>query len=101
MGPGDLALDDVRARGVSRHEQIGFESAVRAVCSECPTSISGRGSSKFFQAKLLRHRYRDGHSARLEALGRIERFVLHVEIGHPKRCTEVFGVVQRSPALAE
>src|SRR5207237_10615959 len=81
--------------------EIGVETAVWAVCSERTGGIAGGGSRKFLEAKLLRHRDCHRHPACLEALSGIERFVLHVELSHAERGTEVSGVMQRSPALAQ
>jgi hypothetical protein len=98
---GHLAFDDVGARCVARHEEIRFDPCARAISRKSARRVPGRWRCQFLQPQLPRHRYRCRHSARLEALGRVERFVFYEELRHTERGTEIPGVMQRRPAFAE
>src|ERR1700674_241467 len=101
MGTRYLALDDVGSRSVSGHEEVGTDASVRAIRSKRSSGVSGRGCRQLLRAKLFRHRYGHRHPASLEALSRIEGFVLDVKLAQPEGFAERFGMQKRGPAFAE
>src|SRR5947209_7425922 len=74
------ALDDVRARCVVRHEDVRFESGASGIGSERSSGISSARDSELNRAEIFGHRYGNGHTARFEALRRVERFVFDPKI---------------------
>jgi len=82
MGAGQLAFDDVRARGVGRHKDISFQSCRAAYAARAPAALPAEGTASFLTPTQAPSRLRR-HSPRLEALRWILRFVLNQKIVDP------------------
>jgi len=97
----NLAFDHVGARRIAWHEEVGAESGVGAIGGESARGIARRRSRQLFCSELFRHRDGDRHSARLEGVGRIERFILDEELFHSESGAERLRVDQRRPSFAQ
>ena len=77
-----------------------LESGARGVSGQCATGVSRARSGQFFCAEIFRHRNGDAHSARFEALGRIDGLVFDPKIDIDL-AAELFRLQQRRSAFAQ
>src|SRR5207249_10621043 len=74
------ALDDVRLRRVARHKDVRFETGARCIGRQRAAGVSSAWGREFGRAQIFCHRNGHTHSAGLETLRWVKRFVFDPKI---------------------
>src|SRR5262245_55969265 len=96
-----LALDYICSWRVVWQKQVSLDSSPCRVGSQGAGGVPSRGSSHSFDSERLRHADCYAHAARLEAGGRIPRFVLDQEAPDTEASREGGSWQKRSPTFTE